>query len=128
MGMKRHGLHDPKLPAHVEEAEHYITLLEELLQKAETLPAGAPVRIPGITCPRCSQPVDANYEGERYLWFRQPRLHGAGINPADYCSFPYYLAERFLKRHPDWKGRLVSGCNRCHEELNLCVRHECARK
>ena len=118
----------------VDEAEQYITILEEFLKSVDSQPEGTPigpdhkVRIPEITCPRCQQPVSVNYEGYEYLWIKQTHLPGTGIEPESYCSFPYYLAELIIRRHPDWRSRLVSACNRCHEELHFSTRHSCSKR
>jgi len=121
--------HEPEIRTEVEEVELYITMLETFLQAIDDspdIPVGAPVGVPGITCPRCQEPVSVNYEGDKYLWVRQIQRPGPGIEPDDYCSFPYFLAQRILNRHADWRNRLVSGCNRCGAELNLSARHDCS--
>jgi len=122
--------HEPEARFEFDEVELYITILETFLQSIDDspeIPMGAPVRIPGITCPRCNEPVSINYEGEKYLWVKQLHRLGPGIEPESYCSFPYFLAERILRRHADWRTRLISGCNRCGDELNFSTNHDCSK-
>ncbi len=131
-GEQREGMtrHEPEARFEFEEIELYITMLETFLQSIEDspdIPMRTPVQIPGITCPGCNELVGVNHEGKRYLWVVQPQRSGPGIEPESYCSFPYFLAKRILKRHADWSTRLISGCNRCGDELNFFTRHDCSK-
>ena len=59
-----HGLasHAPESEFDIDEAEQYVTLLERFLDSVDysLKPAGYPVRIPAITCPKCDEPVAVN--------------------------------------------------------------------
>jgi hypothetical protein len=106
--------HEPEPRFEFEEVELYITWLETFLQSIEDspdIPMGTLVQNQAITCPGCNEPVGVNHEGNRYLSVKQLQRSGPGIEPVSYCSFPYFLAERILKRYAGWKTRLISGCN-----------------
>ncbi len=110
-----------------EAVQHFIRTWEDLIEMIPSIRHQAKITYFDLKCIHCDEVFGFRDEGENaeYLWLHQITSKSAGLEPVTYCPLPYFVAEKAIKAHPEWKKKIRSSCNLCHEEITFPTNHRC---
>ncbi len=119
-------------PRHSEALQSFIDWWEILLETLPKMPDSEEgmIDFPNLICIHCDGIVGFRDDGlsSEILWLHQwpePGVQTVGIEPLTFCPYPYYVVEKVIERHPDWKNKIRSSCNVCSEEITFPTTHSC---